>query len=81
MKKSNRLTTKQVKTTPIPFTHTNVPEKIAKKMPVKVTKKKKIARASLPNIAGAETTASRNKGTGMNQENSDRKAMRMRQGL
>lgn len=73
--------TGQVKTTPKPFVYPKKSESIAKKMPIKVIKKKKIARASLPNLQGAETTASRNKGTGMNQENADRKAMRMRQGL
>lgn len=74
-------TTAQVKTTPKPYSYPKKPEGIAKKSPIKVVKKKKVSRASLPNIAGAETTAARNKNTGINREISDRKNMRMRQGL
>lgn len=79
--KMSKLTTGQIKTSPKPFTHTSKPEKIAKKMPIKVIKKKKIPRSTMPNISGVETTAMRNKGTGINEEGVQRKALRMRQGL
>ncbi len=73
-------TSGQVKTTPGANPMGTKPQKISKKVAVKVVVKKKVSRASMPNVAGAETTPSRNKG-GINQEMMERKATRMRQGL
>jgi len=71
----------QIKTTPMNKKTTTKPTNIrTKKAVVKMTVKK-FARKMLPNLAGTETTASRNASTGINQEMNDRKAMRMRQGL
>lgn len=73
--------TGQVKTTPKPYMYPKKPENISKKMPVKVVKKKKVSRGSMPNVQGTESFKAMTGGAGMNDENKLRKIRRAQQGL
>lgn len=72
---------KTISTSPANYTPGAIPSPNNSKIPVVTMKKLSIARTSMPNMQGAETSAKMNSGPSMSSEGNLRKVRRMKQGL